>query len=496
MTAHTRLVIIGGGFSGIGLAIALRKSGVDDFVILERAAEAGGTWRDNTYPGCACDVQSSLYSFSFAPNPGWSRTFSPQAEIWAYLRRCVAQFDIERHFVYSQNVLGAVWDEREQEWTVTTASGGWICSALVMASGPLSDPSLPSIPGLGSFAGPMFHSSQWDHTVDLRGKRVAVIGTGASAVQFVPQIQPKVGQLDLFQRTPPWILPRRDAAVPEWRKRLFVRVPVVQRLERAAVYALRELLHAPFRHRTAARAVEWYALRFLAQQVADPALRATLTPRYHIGCKRILISDDYLPALQQGNVSVITESIVSITEDAVVTANGVRHPAEVMVLSTGFRPTDPPLAPHVIGRGGQSLARRWRGSPTAYMGTTHAGFPNFFTLLGPNTALGHSSVMLMVEAQIAHVLGVLALLRERGAAAAEPDATAQRAYCERIDSRLATTTWNTGGCRSWYLDRTGRNSTLWPDGVGRFRRTVSRVIEADYLLEVDRGNAISGAVHV
>jgi cation diffusion facilitator CzcD-associated flavoprotein CzcO len=492
---HHALIIIGGGFSGIGLAIRLRQRGISDFVILERATAPGGTWRDNSYPGCACDVQSSLYSFSFALNPDWSRTFSPQPEIWAYLQRCVEQFDIARHFQYSQNVQGAVWDEAAQRWAVTTASGTFSGNALVMAGGPLSDPVLPSIPGLESFGGPMFHSSQWDHSIDLGERRVAVIGTGASAIQFVPKIQPVVAHLDLFQRTPPWILPRNDKAIPAWRRRLYARVPAAQRIERAAVYLLRELLHVPFRHRSAARVIESYARHFLKQSVADPVLRNALTPQYRIGCKRIIISDDYLPALQQPNVSVITDAIASITRESVITTNGVVHPADVLILSTGFRATDPALAPFIVGRNAQSLAERWNGSPNAYMGTTHAGFPNLFTLLGPNTALGHSSVMLMVEAQIEHVLGVLQLVRDRDAAAAEPDAGAQRRYCARLDARNATTTWNAGGCKSWYLDRTGRNSTLWPDGVGRFRRTVSNVIADDYHLEASHTRPTASAAH-
>jgi cation diffusion facilitator CzcD-associated flavoprotein CzcO len=480
-THSTGIIIIGAGFSGIGLAIQLRKRGIDDFVILERAAAAGGTWRDNSYPGCACDVQSSLYSFSFAPNPDWSRTFSQQPEIWAYLQRCVGEYDIERHIQYAQNVTGATWDDVSKEWSVTTTGDTWRGSALVMANGPLSEPVRPAISGLDAFAGTMFHSSQWDHSCDLRGKRVAVIGTGASAIQFVPCIQPHVAHLDLFQRTPPWVLPRNDAAVPAWRRRLYRTAPIMQRIERGAMYLLRELLHVPFRHRFAARTVEWYARYSLRRQVPDASLRAKLTPTYQIGCKRILISDDYYPAIQQPNVSLITDAIASVTPDGVMMRSGTLLPADVIVLGTGFRATDPPLAPFIIGRDGLSLASRWRGSPHAYMGTTHAGFPNLFTLLGPNTALGHSSVMLMVEAQITHLIGVWQLMQQQQAASAEPDAAAQAAYCERLDARLARTTWNRGGCQSWYLDRTGRNSTLWPDGVGRFVRTVSHVIADDYL---------------
>ena len=470
-----RLIIIGGGFSGIGMAIRLRQHGIDDFVILERASDPGGTWRDNSYPGCSCDVQSSLYSFSFAPNPEWSRSFSPQPEIWAYLQKCARDHDVDRHFVFDQTVTGAVWNDVAQRWTVSTTTTSWHADAVVMASGALSDPIIPSIPGLESFDGPCFHSARWDHDVDLTAKRVAVIGTGASAIQFIPQIQPRVATLAIFQRTPPWILPRHDRAVPAWRQSLFRALPATQRIERAVLYAFRESLVLAFRHRAAARVVEWRARTFMQSRISDPALRAKLLPDYQIGCKRILVSDDYYPAVQRPNVALVTDAIHSIHPSGITTADGVTHPADVIIFGTGFRPTDPPLAPVIIGRDGRSLASAWQGSPTAYMGTTAFGFPNFFMLLGPNTALGHSSVMLMVEAQIEHILGVLRLLTTRGVAAAEPDPTAQRAYVAMLDARLATTTWNAGGCTSWYLDRTGRNSTLWPDGVGRFRRTVSRV---------------------
>lgn len=477
---RARIVIIGGGFSGIGMAVRLRQQGITDFVILERASAIGGTWRDNSYPGCACDVQSVLYSFSFAPNPDWSRTYSQQPEIWAYLQRCVRDFDVGRHIVFDANVTSAAWDDDAQQWTVTTTEQRWLADVVVMASGPLSDPVMPSIDGLELFAGTTFHSSRWDHACDLRGKRVAVIGTGASAIQFVPKIQPVVGRLDLFQRTPPWVLPRKDKAIPEWRRALYRTIPLVQRAERAMVYAGREALHFPFRHMSAAGIVEWEAKRHLRRQISDPALRARLVPSYRIGCKRILVSDDYYPSLQQPNVSVVTDAITSIVPAGVVTADGLTHAADVIILGTGFRATDPPLASVVVGRDGRSLADAWRGSPQAYMGTSHVGFPNFFFLLGPNTALGHSSVMLMVEAQIDHALSVLQLMEARGAGAVEPDADAQRRYVAAIDVRLAATTWNSGGCRSWYLDVTGRNSTLWPDGVGAFRRTVATAQSDDY----------------
>ena len=475
-----RIVIIGGGFSGIGMAIRLRERGIDDFVILERAAAHGGTWRDNSYPGCACDVESSLYSFSFAPNPDWSHSYAPQAEIWEYLRKCSTAYDIDRHFAFSQNVTGAKWDDVAKRWTVTTERDTWRAQIVVQAGGPLSDPIMPAIPGLETFVGQMFHSARWNHAVDLTAKRVAVIGTGASAIQFVPQIQPKVAHLDVFQRTPPWVLPRNDVLVPSWRKSLYRALPVAQRVARAALYLQHEALHLPFRNRQAAKIAEWRARRLLESEITDPELRAKLVPDYRIGCKRLLLSDDYYPALRQPNVALVTDPIVSIDARGIQTQSGARHDADVIVLGTGFRPTDPPLAPTIIGRDGVSLASAWNGSPHAYMGTTVAGFPNLFSLLGPNTGLGHSSVLLMIEAQIEHVLELLTLLDSNRAEAVEPLTSAQRAYVADIDARLASTTWNAGGCTSWYLDRTGRNSSIWPDGVGRFVRTVSRVMAHDY----------------
>lgn len=478
----TRIVIIGGGFSGIGMAIRLRQHGITDFVILERAADHGGTWRDNSYPGCACDVESTLYSFSFALNPDWSHTFAPQPEIWAYLRTCATAYDIDKHFVFGQTVTGAEWDDVDHTWTVTTERDAWTAESVVLASGALSDAKLPDLPGLGTFTGDVFHSAHWNHEIDLTGKRVVVVGTGASAIQFIPRIQPHVAQLSVFQRTPPWVMPRNDVAVPAWRKSLYRSAPIVQQLVRGALYARHELLHFPFRHRSAARVAEWIARRHLHAQVNDPSLRAALTPNYQIGCKRILVSDDYYPALTQSNVTVIASAVAAVTADGVATADGTQHRADVIIFGTGFRATDPPLAPMIRGRDHKSLSEAWPRGPQAYMGTTHAGFPNLFYLLGPNTGLGHSSVVLMIEAQIQHVLGVLQLTTRANAAAAEPLEAAQRRFVVDVDTRLASTAWNAGGCQSWYLHPSGRNTALWPDGVGRFRRLVSQVNAREYRL--------------
>jgi cation diffusion facilitator CzcD-associated flavoprotein CzcO len=475
-----RVLIIGSGFAGIGMAIKLRERGITDIVILERAADLGGTWRDNRYPGCACDVESTLYSFSFAPNPDWSRTFSPQPEIQAYLRRVAAEHGIVPLVRFDETVTGARWDDGAAEWQVTSTSGTWRAQSVVMANGALSDPIVPPLPGLESFTGPAFHTAQWDASLSLEGKRVAILGTGASAIQVIPAIQPCVEKLVVLQRTPPWVLPRFDRAVPAWRRALYARIPFAQRAVRALLHVRHELLFQPFRHASLRRVFERLIGLHLRHQVRDPALRRALTPSYALGCKRLLLSDDYYPALTQPNVEVITSPLRAIGPRTVTTADGRAHEVDVLVLATGFRVTDPILAPLVVGRGGMSLADAWQGSPKAYMGTTVAGFPNLFMLMGPNTGLGHSSVILMAEAQFEHVLGVLALAESRGVPALEPRAEAQTRFVEWIDDSLATTVWNAGGCTSWYLDRTGRNATLWPYGVDRFRRTVERVVADDY----------------
>ena len=478
---RVKVAIVGSGFAGLGMAIRLKRAGLDDFVILERAADIGGTWRDNSYPGCACDVESDLYSFSFALNPDWTRKYAPQAEIQGYLKRCAARFGILPHVQFGREVLGAAWDERAAEWNIATTRGPLRSSVLVLGNGPLSDPIIPDLPGLATFEGDVFHSASWRHDLDLAGRDVAVVGTGASAIQFVPRIQPGVRQLHLFQRTPPWVLPRRDHAVPRWQQRLFRAVPVAQRVARARLYLQHELFLLFFRHPGWMTRVEAFARRGLRKWINDPAKREKLTPDYTMGCKRVLLSDDYLPALDMPNVNVVTAALESIRPRSVVDADGGEHRADVIIFGTGFRPTDPPLAPCIRGRHGHTLAETWRGSPTAYLGTTVTGFPNLFILLGPNTGLGHSSVVFMIEAQIAQVMLVLRELDRRGVPALEPSADAEARYIADVESRMRNTVWVAGRCMSWYLDRTGRNSSLWPDFTWRFRRRLSRLIRGDYL---------------
>ena len=481
-----RVAIIGSGFGGLGAAIRLKQDGVQDIVIFERAGEVGGTWRDNTYPGCACDVQSHLYSFSFAPNPDWTRSFSAQPEIWDYLKRCAEDFGVLPHIRFDEAVREAAWDEAAQHWRIETSRGSYTASALVMAPGALSEPVVPRLRGIENFEGKAFHSARWDHEHDLAGRRVAVVGTGASAIQFVPEIQPRVERLYVFQRTPPWIMPRRDRALGEHKRRLFRRFPAAQRAARGAIYLFREIFLLPFRRLRLAGLVERVARRHLERAVADPVLRAKLTPDYRIGCKRVLISNDYLPALTNPNVEVVTEGIAEVRGRSLVDNSGVEREVDTIIYGTGFRPTDPPLAGHVRGRAGRTLKEVWAGSPRAHAGTTVAGFPNLFILLGPNTGLGHNSVVYMIEAQIEHMLSVLGHARRLGASAVEPRAEAQAAYVAEIEKRMEGTVWVAGGCASWYLDATGRNSTIWPDFTWRFRRRVARLKPEEYVFSFPR----------
>ncbi|HSU15486.1 NAD(P)/FAD-dependent oxidoreductase [Longimicrobium sp.] len=478
---RVRVAIVGSGFGGLGAAIRLKQEGITDFVLLEPARDVGGTWRDNTYPGCECDVQSHLYSFSFEPNPEWTRSFSPQPEIQAYLQRVAKEFGILPHVRFGHEVRGAAWDDAAQLWRIDTTQGPYSTRVLVMAPGALSDPLVPDIPGLDRFEGRAFHSARWDHSFDLGGKRVAVIGTGASAIQLVPAIQPRVEKLFVFQRTPPWILPRTQRRVGERTHRVYRRFPALQRGMRGMIYLAREAFVLGFRRPRAMRLAEKIARRHLAKSIADPALRAKLTPAWTIGCKRILLSNDYYPALARPNVEVVTDRISAIHPHSIVTANGAECEVDAIVFGTGFLPTDPPLAHAIRGRDGRALTEVWAGSPKAHVGTTVVGFPNLFLLMGPNTGLGHTSVVYMIEAQVEHMIAAMRHLERTGAAALEPRPEAQAAFVDAVDRRMAGTVWTAGGCRSWYLDGTGRNSALWPDFTWRFRRRVATLDPAEYV---------------
>lgn len=482
MAEHVRVAVIGSGFGGLGAAVRLRREGVTDFVVLERADAIGGTWRDNTYPGCACDVPSHLYSFSFAPNPEWPRNFSGQPHIRAYLERVTDTYGLRPHLRLNSEVGSARWDAERMRWELDTASGAYTADVVVSATGPLSDPRLPEIPGLDAFPGPVFHSARWDHGVDLRGKRVAVVGTGASAIQIVPAIQPEVSRLTLFQRTPAWVLPRADRRITGVERWLHGKVPATRAARRGMLWGIRELQVGAFTKRPDRLGfVEAVAKAHLRRAVKDPELRVRLTPDYRIGCKRILLSNDYYPALTRANVDVVASGLAEVRGSGLVAADGTRVEADALVFGTGFRVTDMPIARRITGADGVTLAETWKDGMAALRGTTAAGFPNLLFIIGPNTGLGNSSMILMIESQLnylADFLRQLDVLGGRTALVARPSAV--NAWNLGIQRRMERTVWNTGGCDSWYLDSEGRNTTAWPGTTAEFRRVTRRVDLQEY----------------
>jgi len=470
-----RIVIIGAGFAGLGMAIRLKQAGIDDFAILERAEDVGGTWRDNSYPGCAVDVQSHLYSFSFAPNPDWTHVYSPQAEIWAYIRRVSEAHDVLRHVRFGHEVTGGDWNESTQRWEVRTTAGPFDAQFVISGMGPLSNPIPPDIPGLDSFTGHRFHSARWDHHHDLTGKRVAVIGTGSSAAQFIPEIQPKVAELLVFQRTPGWTFPRMNRRITGLERAVYRRLPPAQRAVRARQYLYRELVGFLVQHPGLLEPISKARMR---RQVRDPELRAKLTPDYRMGCKRIIVTDDFHPALTKPNVSVITSGITEVRPTSIVTADGAEHEIDTLILGTGFQIM--PVADPLTGRDGVALAKRWSTRREAYLGTTVAGYPNYFMLVGPNTATGHTSVLLYLEAQVEYIVRALRHMERAGAASLDVRSETQAAFNRGLQERLASSVWTDGGCRSWYLDPDGGTSVLWPGHTGRFRKALRRFDPADY----------------
>lgn len=499
MSHNTKIAIIGTGFSGLGMGIKLKEAGYHDFVILEQSDDIGGTWHENHYPGCACDVQSALYSFSFEQNPNWSRRFAQQPEIQAYLKHCAEKYGLMQHICFNTHVAGARYDEARASWTVETCDSpklwaymrelgvkpgdkldrsdealpefqSFRADIVVSGMGGLSTPAYPDIKGLESFTGKSFHSQDWDHGYDLRGKRVAVIGTGASAIQFVPEVAKRAARLDLYQRTPPWIMPKPDRAIRWWESALFRRLPQTLNAYRQSIYWLLEGRVLGFvGNPQILKLGELQARRHIRNQISDPALRKKVTPEFHFGCKRVLISNNYYPALARDNVNMLTVGIRQVRGNVIVDNNGREREVDCLIYGTGFKAQEPIPAGMIFGRDGQDLLDAWQEGAEAYKGSVIAGFPNFFMLMGPNTGLGHSSMVYMIESQIQYVLDAIRQMDHNGWKSVEVKEQAQSHYNARIHSKLSGSVWHTG-CQSWYVNENGKNTTLWPGFTWQFRQ--------------------------
>ncbi|MEU4413883.1 flavin-containing monooxygenase [Nocardia salmonicida] len=471
-TPHTRVAIIGAGFAGLGVAIRLRQQGIDDFVVFERADDLGGTWRDNTYPGAGCDVPSQLYSYSFARNPHWTHSFSTQPQIQQYVRDVVDRHGVREAIVFDGEVTRACWNDDMARWEIHTGRGAYTADILVSAGGPLSSPRLPDIKGINTFRGPVFHSARWDHEFDRAGKRVAVIGTGASAIQIVPSIAGEVGRLDLYQRSAPWVLPRMGRRYSWLERRYYRHVPGAQWLARAGVYWARETMvlwqskYPPLADffSFGARVRLWWVIR-------DRELRRKVTPDHRLGCKRMLISNVYYPALARDNVEVVTDGIAEIRERSIVTDDGTEREVDAIVLATGFRIDDSPTFDLISGRDGRTLAEVFAaGGLCGYKGTTVADFPNLFLMIGPNSVLSYTSAIFTIESQITYLIEAIATMDAGDLRTVEVREDVQAAYNRDLQKKFDGTVWNTGECTSWFVDENGHNATLWPDFSFRFHR--------------------------
>ena len=485
------LAIIGSGFGGLGAGVMAQKRGIESFVILERSGAVGGTWRDNTYPGCACDIPSHLYSFSFAQNPEWTRSYPSQPEIEAYLERVTDRYNLHSKIRFGFEVAVLEWSHIDCCWIITSTAGETIqASAVISASGFLSQPSTPDIPGLDDFEGEVFHSASWRHDVPLEGRNVGVIGTGASAIQLVPAIAPSVEHLDVFQRTPPWVLPRDDQPAPAWRRRLYRMIPFLQRLHRWRIYLRQEFLAIAFlgRGRVAdamtARIIE-ETKSLIGESFTDADEAASLLPTYRPGCKRLLISSDWYPALARENVGLVSSPIERVTAGGVLTSDGVEHPLDVLVLATGFAVSEFPSPITILGRDGRSLNEHWSEGASTDFGMTVSGFPNLWFLVGPGTGLGHNSIVFMIEVQLEQIAAALGYMQRSGISTLELRAEVEAASYSELQRRLATTVW-ASGCSSWYQTDGGRIDTLWPGTTTEYWWRARRFHPDRYLTTVGR----------
>ena len=474
------VAIIGAGFGGIGLAIMLKKAGIDSLTIFEKAEGVGGVWRHNPYPGASCDVPSHLYSFSFEPNPDWSRRYSPQPEILDYLEKCVEKYGLRSSLRFGTEISRAEFDDGSEKWRIETTGGETVeADVLVSACGQLSRPALTRIEGAERFKGPIFHTARWDHDAEIEGKRVAVIGTGASTIQVVPAIAERVAQLDVYQRSAPYVIPKKDRPYMPWERRLFRWFPPARWLARFSQWLTFEIFISAFNQfrgmgRLGVRMFE----RNLDDQVSDPELKRALTPDHVLGCKRVLISPDYYSTLERPNVELVTDGVRELTESGVVAENGTERPADVIVLSTGFESTRFLAPMEIRGREGRDLNEVWREGANAYLGMTVAGFPNLFVMYGPNTNLGSGSIIFQLESQMTYIADAVERLRRTGGLlSVRPEV--QQAFDSEMQSRLSTSVWQTG-CNNWYVDEHGRNTNNWPGFTVEYRRRTRRLDPADY----------------
>ena len=475
MSTPLSVAVVGGGFGGIGTAIALKQRGIEDFLVFERGERLGGVWQHNTYPGIACDVPSHLYSYSFAPNPGWQRRYSPGPQIRDYLEECAQRFSVIDKVRTGVDVTGAAWDEEAALWRITTTAGDYDARVLVAACGQLTEPSIPEVEGIERFAGPVFHSARWRPDLDLSGLRVAVVGTGASAIQFVPAIAPLVRQLHVFQRSAPWILPKTDRAYAAWENRLFERFPARQLAGRLANWALFEAAAPGFGDRRGIlRPVAAINAALRRRQVPDPVLRERLRPTDEVGCKRLLVSSDWYPTLARPDVELVTGGVAQVTATAILGNDGIGREVDVIIFGTGFQ-SNGFLAPmQVTGRGGQTLADAWDPLPHAYLGTSVNGFPNLFMLYGPNTNMGAGSAIYLLESQMRHVADAVGLLRRTRGRSLEVRSEVQDAFNAELRERLSRSVWESG-CSNWYVDVHGHDTSNWPGTMTEFRRRSAKV---------------------
>lgn len=477
------VAIIGAGFAGLAAAIRLKQENRNSFIIFERAAEVGGTWRDNVYPGCACDVPSHLYSYSFELNPNWSRAYSTQPEIFAYIKGCVTHYQLEKQIRYNTEITKLQFIESEGHWLLSSDDGySTMARIVISATGPLNRPNLPNIKGLDSFKGTVFHSSNWNHKFDLTNKKVAVIGTGASAIQFIPQIAPKVVQLTIFQRSAPWVTPRMDRKLTNFEHSLYKAIPGVQRLIRAFIYWILELRGLSLLGNEAFnRFGAKMAKKHLENAIKDPILRDKLTPHYKMGCKRILVSDDYYPTFNRENVSLHTDGIREITPTSIIDEKGVEHEIDAIILGTGFVAAEMLLDTKMIGLNKRDLLAEWlEDGPEAYYGITVSGFPHLMFLVGPNTGLGHNSIIHMIESQVNYIIDFLKLLDKKEAnAILDVKPAIQTEFNRKIQDELTGTVW-ASGCKSWYQTDKGKNTSIFPGLTVRYRRETKNVNPADY----------------